>query len=552
VRLVKHASEEAEPYSSQAISRARKRLMAEISLGGDEIIIDDVSYSRNDASTLLDLVTEDSWKAHTIIYNHKGLLNFLEKEEFNHEELKKTDAYLYNERFVHAVSSYFSHAFSAVSGKLIRQNKFEELLLLMDYQGYILPEHSHEAYQKFRTYLDETNSTLRNLSWEKFIADESILHFIFSDPWKQAINKLPSSFTAIRDDLIEQLTGIVLRFQHKATWYYLHQLLVQMKAVETNEFNRLEVVRINEIIFANSQLEGGKKSRASDGGEVSTGRIIWWLIWIVLAIVRFATCNSPNKSSYDISNYSYRRLAQPTVNTYAEQKNEKVLLSLLDSLSNRKNIVTKPEKLTTGDQPFEALGDDPQAAQNVSIVITNHTGFDAVFLYFKDMPGHYRSGLLPKLYSSYIRKGESEKLYVLPGNGRIYFAFGEQWGKLKKPVEMYLSNASNEALNNRSSLSETIVVNSFFGNKKRLQQDYLTNPIYIDEPDSYQEDNNYFYLNTPGEPSGKNETDIILSRKNGRFSMEAFGRLLVKEKALTKHLREMDDELQNIKIRKAH
>ena len=42
VRLVQHASEDGSTYSSQAISRARKRLMAEIMLIGDEIVIDDV------------------------------------------------------------------------------------------------------------------------------------------------------------------------------------------------------------------------------------------------------------------------------------------------------------------------------------------------------------------------------------------------------------------------------------------------------------------------------------------------------------------------------
>ncbi|HVF80989.1 MAG TPA: hypothetical protein VM884_03610, partial [Flavisolibacter sp.] len=120
VRLVLHAAEAAEPYSLQAISRARKRLMAEIALSGDEVIIDDISYSRNDAATLLDVVSEESWKTHSIIYQHKGLLDFLEKSDFNSDNLKKADAYLYSEGFVQAVSPYFAHSFNVVSGKLLR------------------------------------------------------------------------------------------------------------------------------------------------------------------------------------------------------------------------------------------------------------------------------------------------------------------------------------------------------------------------------------------------------------------------------------------------
>ena len=72
VRLIEHASEDAGSYSSQAISRPRKKMMAEISLAGDEIVIDDVAYSRNDASTLLDFITEGNWKVHSIIYPKKA------------------------------------------------------------------------------------------------------------------------------------------------------------------------------------------------------------------------------------------------------------------------------------------------------------------------------------------------------------------------------------------------------------------------------------------------------------------------------------------------
>ena len=202
LRLISHASEETTAYSSQAISRARKKMMAEIALAGDEIVIDDVAYSRNDASALLDVITEDAWKTHRIIYSHEGLLAFLEKEEFNNEELKKADAYLYNSKFAEAVSPYFAHSFNAVSGKLLKQNDFAGLMQLLNYQGYILPEHSHDGYQKIRTYLDELNYTLRNLSWEKFSSDESVLYFIFSDEWKRSINKLPSSFTTLRAVLL--------------------------------------------------------------------------------------------------------------------------------------------------------------------------------------------------------------------------------------------------------------------------------------------------------------------------------------------------------------
>lgn len=201
----------------------------------------------------------------------------MEKQEFSDEALKKADAYLYNATFVQAVSPYFAHSFNVVSGRLFKAGDFEELVKLQNYASYILPEHSGEAYQKVSTYLDDLSYTLRNLSWEKFSADESILHFIFSKSWKVFFNKLPSSFTSMRDEVVEQLINIVLNFQHKATWYYLHRVLVQLKLVETNDFNRSEVERIDKVIHHNSTLEGGptKKVIRGTGGGFSA-RAIWW------------------------------------------------------------------------------------------------------------------------------------------------------------------------------------------------------------------------------------------------------------------------------------
>jgi hypothetical protein len=33
------------------------------------------------------------------------------------------------------------------------------------------------------------------------------------------------------------------------------------------------------------------------------------------------------------------------------------------------------------------FSDDPKAARNDSLLVVNNTGYDAVFLYFKDIPG---------------------------------------------------------------------------------------------------------------------------------------------------------------------
>jgi hypothetical protein len=520
VRLVLHAAEATAPYSLQAISRARKKMMAEIALSGDEMVIDDVAYSRNDAATLLDDISEDLWRVHCIIYTFPGMLQFLEKQVFDHEELKEADAYLYDQRFVNVVSPFFAYSFNAVSGSFIRQQKFEELLLLLQYQNYILPDHQHEAFQKIRTYLDELNYTLRNLSWEKFFEDETILHFVFEEDWQKSMNALPSSFNTLRDEIAAHLIEIVLRFQQKATWYYLHQVLVNLRTLDTNDFNRAEINRIDEVIYENTQIESKGKSSGKDG---SWTRGIFWGIWLFLMIFRNATCNGSGGETFGGGAPPEPRPAS-TLSSTTEQKNETLLLQSLDSMLKAKKRTTQATSMKSGDPAF-FFSDDPKAARNDSLLVVNNTGYDAVFLYFKDIPGHTFSGKLPKLYSMLIKKGESQKVFVVAGNGRVYFAFGEGWGELKKPLSIPFPDYAGR-IGIVEPVKDSLLMLYFFSSGNGAVQKYLQNPLYINAAGASKDYIRYRYLNTTttdGEPT------LYLSARNGSIQIKADGPLLVKE-----------------------
>ncbi len=527
VRLVLHAAEATAPFSAQALSRARKKMMAEIALGGDEIVIDDVPYSRNDAATLLDDISEEAWRVHCIVYTHPGLLQFLEKQAFDNEELRKADPYRYDLRLVNVVSPFFAYSFNSVSGSLLRQSKWDSLLLLLNYQTFILPGHQHEAFQKLRTYLDELSYTLRNLSWERFIADETILHFVFEDDWQKSMNALPPSFNTLRDEIVTHLIEIVLRFQQKATWYYLHQVLVNLRALDTNEFNRAEINRIDEVIYANTQLESKGKSRAKDG---SWTRGVFWGIWIILMIVRGATCNGYDDGDDDNNGFPSLAVQETDRSNVTEKKNEKLLMQRLDSLLKKpfapKNSRQQRLTASAADVPGPAFlfSEHPSAARNDSVQVVNKTPYDAVFLYFKDIPGHALSGRLPKLYSAVIKKGTAEKLYVLAGNGRVYFAFGEDWTEVAQPVLLpFPGQAMRPGF--ASPLQDSLPVLWFFRNGRQADQPFLRQPLYINRAGTLKEYSRYRYFNTS---VNHGQSTLYLSATNGRIELKADGPLLVK------------------------
>ena len=528
VRLVLHAAEATSPYSAQAIARARKKMMAEIALGGDEVVIDNIAYSRNDAATLLDDISEEAWRVHGIIYTFPGLLRFLEEQVFEDEELKKADAYLYDQRFIKVVSPFFSYSFNIVSGTFIRDNKFEDLQQLLNYQGYILPEHQHEAFHKIRNYLDELSYTVRNLSWEKFIADESILHFVFTEEWQKSLNALPPLFTTPRDEIVTHLIELVLRFQRKATWYYLHQVLVNLKALDTNEFNRHEIIRIDEVIYANTKLESNRGTRRREG-MFANGRFIWWGLWLIFMIVRIVTCNdrsgsmryktySANPPVEEVSSYT-------DANSDREQQNEKFLLKQLDSLLQAQNHTTTSNSAKTGEPAFW-FSDDPRTARTDSLLVTNNTGFDAVYMYFKDVPGHGMSGRLPKFYSALIRNGETQRVYLLANNGRVYFAFGKGWGTLTKTVSIPLPDYESKAGIPKPT-AESLPLSQFFRSGHKANKNYLLHPLFVRGPGAASNSKKYRVFNTKQEAGAKKETELLLYTAGDNILLEADGPLWV-------------------------
>lgn len=521
VRLLRHAAEATAPYSPQAMSRARKKILAEIALGGGEIVIDEMPYSRHDASTLLHNISEEQWRVHCILYTFPGMLQFLEKQVFVPGAFREVDAYRHDPCFTGVVSPFFAYSFNAVSGLFIREKKFDCLLLLLPHHGFLLPDHQHEAFQKVRTYLDGLNYTLRNLSWEKFIADESILHFVFEPDWQKSMNALPAAFNTLRDEMVEHLIGIVLRFQQKATWYYLHQVLLHLRALDTNESNQQEIARIDKVIFVNTQMES-KRERSEKGG--SRTRRVFWGIWVLLMVLRGATCNS-----YGDSNTYGGGAPQPpqpasTLGHAVEQQNEKLLLQHLDSLLKGERRSTEAAALHPGNPAFP-FSEELRAAGNDSLWVVNHTGYDAVLLYFKDIPGHALSGKLPKIYSALLRRGESQKIFMLAGKGRVYFAFGRGWGKLKKPVSIPFPDYAGK-LGIVEPLHDSLLLPNFFSDGKGLQQKYLQKPALIQSNNTPKDTVKYFYRNssiTTGAPT------LYLSVANGSFQIKANGPLLVKE-----------------------
>ncbi|HEX2606791.1 MAG TPA: hypothetical protein VHK91_05405, partial [Flavisolibacter sp.] len=449
------------------------------------------------------------------IESHRELLEFLEKADLDYRKMKGAEALLYDPYFTQEFSSFFAYSFNQLSNDLLKQQAYWDLDLLLEFQNCILPEYVPEAYRKILAYIEDLLYMLRNLSWEKFSEDESILDFIFESGWIGFMNKLPSGFSSHRDEIVEQLIAVSLRFQFKASWRYLHSIMEALGKLEKNEFNQAEIERIDEVFQKNISVRFGKTTVNTDSGA---GRYVGIIIWfIIMAIIRSTSCNSDRSTLADLKPITF--ISDNEINT-TEQQNERKFISFLDSLNTGKQsqAVTR-EASFTGMQPFRDIGDDPLAARVDSLTVNNQSGYDVVYLYFKDVPGHHLSGIMTKLYSTYIKNGDARKVYIQPDNGRTYFLLGEDWGKLKKPEELSYTNEDGK-------VTQSFVIDHFFRKQFTLKQPYLSRPIFIDKSTTIRTLSGYQNLNYGNDSNIITILDLV--RENNIVKLEARGKLVVK------------------------
>lgn len=484
MRLVAHAAEAISPYTPQAISRTRKKLLAEIALSDDEITLDGVTYTRNDVMSLLDGITDErGWQHHCTVYAHEPLLRFLEQEQFDGEGMKAVDNLLYSPYFVAFVSPYFSYAFNNVSNALLKDEDYASLDRLLDYRSFIAPEHSEDAYQRIRIYLDDLVHTLKNLGWEKFRENELVLGFVFDSHWIVFMNKLPSSFDVTRDEVVGQMLVVVERFQRKATWYYLDQVCIRLQQVHCGPTTHAEVNRFQGIMHQNAMVESKRGKVSSSSGSGNGGswvRGIFWAIWIVLAIIRAGGGCNRSSHNYDysssIASYQNSEFYQELQSSVNERKFKTFLANL-----NREPHEGEEQAMKNATTPFPNFSTLPLSDGEAKFELKNETAGDLLLFYFVN--NNQLVSEYSKPYAVYIKKGGSYTFYFRPNYGRFNMVFGKDWKLVKEPFLFRLNkNRVDEPFSDRETENKTAAgswrVYNYFGTPA-LSQPFLNSDLTI-------------------------------------------------------------------------
>lgn len=284
------------------LKQARKVILAEFELQGDTtIFINEREYDKDSILKFFsDLEKDTNLQFHSIIFQNKSLLNFLEKG--NIEDYRATanfivtKAYPKQEAFTQFIAPYFVHHYNQLLFNTLRHGNNSDLFLLTEDKFPLPSQYESTAYQAAYRWFHQKQREVKDVEQAlidgDFVSGSQIYELI--DPnFINNFNQMPLYFFEIRD-----------RYAFK-----LYELVVLLN----NKYNRTELARsvLDAGILLNVDDRTHEYFVKADGivdkTKTKTKRSNWIWVYLVaqvlLVAVRFSTCNNSSSSS---SLYDYR------------------------------------------------------------------------------------------------------------------------------------------------------------------------------------------------------------------------------------------------------
>lgn len=265
------------------ITRIRKQVMAEFDLSASGFVeLEGFSYNRND---LLEELEQPDLKErlayHARIWQNKALLAVLEENKVDITQMgKDLDNFQNEPAFDAFFSPWFAGPFAYASRNFITNNKIDQLGDWLRFEGFLLPAEREEAFKPLRLFIEESLHVFRNISKENYYLMRPKMPGWLTWGWSTVMNNLPDEFYQVRNDIIVLLINITVKVQHsyREDCRNISYGLMSLKDVPQN---------LRDTIINNDRVYNNTGGSGSDSGSFSYG----WIIWLIIIVIRLATCN---------------------------------------------------------------------------------------------------------------------------------------------------------------------------------------------------------------------------------------------------------------------
>jgi hypothetical protein len=256
------------------IAQIKKVINAEFAIAQSGFItIENQSYNKGDILT--ELEKENAFQNlayHKEIWDNKIILNALEDATVDLDVLDNNlFKFASNPDKLAFLSPYYANCFKQVAHHLIHLPQWDYISTLMYTSRYILPEHKEYAYQPFRLHIEEIAKFFRNLSENNIYLFKKELELYLRQPLGKYLGTLPLEFEDQLDDICKDIINFTVAVQ-------------KIKPGIARAFSR-QLTQVNNI---SSELQRliASNDRAFSGKVKSEGANYWWVVWVVILVVR--------------------------------------------------------------------------------------------------------------------------------------------------------------------------------------------------------------------------------------------------------------------------
>ena len=413
---------------SSQLKFERKRLLLEIQISDTQTTtFAEKELSKNDVIQLFDELERVSHlDYHRIIYDHPGLVDFLENSTVSKTKKVHFDTLAEQEEFVAFISPYMANAIDKLLSRVIRKNNFKDLETIQPFFRLVTVTDAFFAFRKFNNYCETLEERLDNLRLKKTSFPKNDVLFLKEAAFYSSVNALANFYPNLPDTVA---TGVINFTVNTERTVGRKKNLVEI----SDQLYRLNCsAELKTIISGNRNAFWESRENAINFDSSQIWRVLIGLILIGSFIFRASRCESSREGHVvspeyqkiieQVNSFQQDGLSNYRITTISDGTSNFDESSFLD-LHEKVLESTKFSNYGTNVYPTQGEGSDPSiisafktSSTESTCTLTNRTISDMVMVVWADST----------LTSYYVESGSTINFSGLE-NSSVFFYSGRNW-----------------------------------------------------------------------------------------------------------------------------
>jgi hypothetical protein len=310
IRLLDYCNIDYSDLEQLNIPRIKKQIAAEFNFAPQGFIpIEEHIYNKNEVFQTLDAANaKELISYHLSVYEHKTLLQLLEKGHAENIVPQDISSFVHHEGFVRFISPYFAPVYNREMKHRLATAGFERAADWIPFCRLLLTTDGEKAFQSTTAYLEEALRLFRNLNKETFFSRrEEVLPW--THPFGRFLNWLPDMLYPQKEALAIQLINFCVEIQEadRAICYKISNSMLELNFLDSFH---TKLIRDNHLVYesrvVNTNTIPPEREQELKKEKSKGANYIWFIIAAIVFVVKMVSkCDNDNHRTFQTVDYDY-------------------------------------------------------------------------------------------------------------------------------------------------------------------------------------------------------------------------------------------------------